>query len=302
MAKVQKNFNLAWLNPSKIKEKKDGNLVPASRADLIRKIADTSSILRGKIAVFKLDALVIENPDLLENFADNISTLVACGVKVFIVHDYTNFLAITCQKYGMIEENIVRQINDEKSYEMVEMALSGHINKRLVTVLCQKGLTAIGISGKDGNLIIAKKIRKSLVINELPIPNYYVSEPLLVSPEILFALEDSSIPTVISPISFNENKKTCILDIDSTVAILASSISADHLFLLCDLKLSGRHFVTIKGEEELAYLQANNKLKLSLSKSLIKAAYHTITNCPGSVHFVDSKIKDGIINALFYPQ
>lgn len=275
------------------------NLITMFSSGLIQKIVETTAGLKGQVAVFRLPGLVIENSALLENFADNIAALVACGVKVFIVPDYPDFLASTCQQYGIMHENMVHQINDEKSYEIVEMVLCSRINKQLVTLLCEKGLTAIGISGKDGNLITANKVRKALIINGAHIPNYYVSEPLSVAPEILFALEDSNIPTVISPISFNERKKTCILDIDSTVAILASSVAADHLFLLCDLKPGSRHFITIRDEEELEGLRMSSNLKFTLSKSLIKAAHHTIINCSGYVHFVDCSTKDGIVDTLF---
>jgi acetylglutamate kinase len=261
-------------------------------------VVERAGELKGQVVVIRLSSKVIEDAELFDHFADNIKTLADCGIKVFIVHDYTTLLPYTIDRFGTVNSQYVSYINNEKTAEIAEMVLSGHVNKQVVSILCSKGLRAIGLSGKDGNLITAKYSQKSLAISGMLDYSLYVSDPLLVFPEILFELEDTNIVTIISPIAFNERGKTCILNIDSTSSMLASTIEADHLFILCKLEDNKKSFITVREREELRGFEIYSDLQV-IDESLIKAAEYVVLNSSGIVHFVNEQVADSVLDALF---
>lgn len=261
-------------------------------------VVERAKELKGQVVVIRLSSNVIEDAELFDHFADNIKTLANCGIKIFIVHDYTALLSSTIDRLGSGTSQYVSHIHDEKTAEIAEMVLSGHVNKQVVSILCRKGLRAIGLSGKDGNLLTAMHSQKSLAISGVLNHSLYVSDPLLVTPEILFELEGTDIITIISPIAFNEKGKTCILNIDSTSSMLASTLEADHLFIFCKLEGNEKSFITVRDKRELKEFEINSDLHL-MDKSLIKAAEYTLLNSSSSVHFVNEQVADSLLEVLF---
>lgn len=296
---MQRNFSLVWLNPSKTFLKKTDHKIKTGPAGLVSKVVERVGELKGQVVVIRLSAKVIEDTELFEHFADNIKTISDCGIKIFIVHDYTTLLSSAIDRFGIVNSQYVSRINDEKNAEIAEMVLSGHVGKQVVSILCRKGLRAIGLSGKDGNLITAKHTQRSLAISGAVNRSLYISEPLLVLPEILFQFEDTNIITIISPIAFNERGKTCILNVDSTASMLASALEADHLFILCKLKDNKKSFITIRDREELNELEICNDLQ-QIDKSLVKAVEYVIINSSSKVHLINEQVTDSLLNALFY--
>ena len=111
-----------------------------------------------------------------------------------------------------------------KLTELIEMIISGRINRDVTSRLCAHDVQAMGLSGKDSHSIIAKKSNTA--------KNSYKGEPLLVNPEILLANDRNNILSVISPIACNEKARTIILDTNLTASMVAASVGADRLIML----------------------------------------------------------------------
>ncbi len=298
---MQKNFSLVLSNVSINKKEKAKNSHDLTATNLIKNIIRRGSEVRDQIIIIKLPSVIIEDDQLLTNFAENVNLISICGAKVFIVHDHTNLVGTTLRAFG-VDEKIVNNIKvaDQKSSQIVEMVLSGYVNKLIVSKFCQAGCHAIGISGKDGNLIQAKKSKLSYkrAIDEDVIDLGFTSEPVMINPEILLSLEDSDIIPIISPVASDESNRTHLLDVNLTTSLIASSLDADYLILPCEELILGEKNLKIKDAKILHKLLQAKKHDPKTIK-LIEAAVCALANSTDCVHFVNATSPDSILLSIF---
>ena len=298
---MQKNFSLVLSNVSINKKEKAKNFHDLTATNLIKNIIRRGSEIRDQIIIIKLPSVIIEDDQLLTNFAENVNLISICGAKVFIVHDHTNLVGTTLRAFG-VDEKIVNNIKvaDQKSSQIVEMVLSGYVNKLIVSKFCQAGCHAIGISGKDGNLIQAKKSKLSYkrAIDEDVIDLGFTSEPVMINPEILLSLEDSDIIPIISPVASDESNRTHLLDVNLTTSLIASSLDADYLILPCEELILGEKNLKIKDAKILHKLLQAKKHDPKTIK-LIEAAVCALANSTDCVHFVNATSPDSILLSIF---
>lgn len=207
-----------------------------STSELIKNIINTNVKLSNAVVVVKLPSRIIEDEALLNNFVENVHALDGGGANIVIIHDYRRMIDTTLDLLCIDRKitNNLMMAADSRTGHIIEMVISGHINKRIVSKLCQIGCTSIGISGKDANLIQAKKIsilRKNPA-HEAIIDFGFIGEPVSINFEILFSLLNSKIIPVISPIALDINGASYLLDIDITAAAVACALDAKYLVLI----------------------------------------------------------------------
>jgi acetylglutamate kinase len=131
------------------------------------------------------------------------------------------------------------RVTDKPTVEVVEMVLAGQINKEIVAAINSQGGKAVGISGKDANLMIARKI------TEMPDPQSnlmqavdigYVGDPETVNPEILDVITKSDLIPVVAPIGVSREGQTLNINADTFASALAAAIKAKRLLLLTDVE------------------------------------------------------------------
>jgi acetylglutamate kinase len=131
------------------------------------------------------------------------------------------------------------RVTDKATVEIVEMVLSGSINKQLVTAINAAGGYAIGLSGKDGNLIRARKLEKRRADPESNIEKVldlgFVGEPASVETKVLEWLERSDIIPVIAPIGVGPGGETYNINADTVAGAIAGAMEATRLLLLTDV-------------------------------------------------------------------
>src|SRR3546814_5796729 len=114
--------------------------------------------------------------------------------------------------------------------EIVEMVLAGSINKQIVTAINGAGGTGIGLSGKDGRLIEARKLRRSVRDPGSNIEKLldlgFVGEPVRVNPEILRTMQNSNLIPVVAPIGIGENGETYNINADTSAGAIAAAVGA----------------------------------------------------------------------------
>ena len=274
-------------------------MLDLAKSSLIKNIITRASEIRDQVLVIKLAPVVIQCDELLANFIDNIRMLNICGAKIIIVHDYTNLVADTLKLFGLDDQFINNlQISNYQRDQIIEMVLSGHINKLIASKLCDHGCSAIGISGKDGNLMQAKKSKlfyKRASEQDI-IDIDFISEPIMINTEILLNFEDINIIPVISPIANDENGRTHLLDANLTASMIASSLGADHLILPKDDGLLGNQNLIIQEAQILKQiLQVNNNNVCTL----LKSAIYALENNTNHVHLIDVSIHDAVLSSMF---
>ena len=194
----------------------------------------------GKTFVIKYGGAAQVEEALKDSFAQDVVLLSFIGIRPVIVHGGGPKISETMKKMGKEPKFVNGQrVTDKETMDIVEMVLGGLINKEIVSLINSHGGKAIGMSGKDGGLIKARKkiIKKSAGTAEEEIVDLgLVGEVEAVYPEILQSLEKDSFIPVISPIGVGSNGETFNINADYVASAIATSLKAEKLILLTDVK------------------------------------------------------------------
>ena len=189
---------------------------------------------RGKTFVIKYGGSIMKSEEAKEAFIEDIVLLKLVGIQVVIVHGGGPKISDLLDRLEIKTEFIkgLRK-TDKETMEVVEMVLSGHINKGLVSDLCKHGINALGLSGKDDRLIQTKK--KYLYENEEQIDIGYVGEVVSINAKMLIDLLDKGYLPIISPVGCDDEGNTYNINADYVASAMSSALSAEKLIILSDV-------------------------------------------------------------------
>ena len=193
----------------------------------------------GETFVIKYSGSALNEPDLADSFVSDVIAMKQMGLKVIIIHGGSSKIDIMLEKFNL-KNNLSEEdrSSTRPSIEVTEMIMSGLINKQIVANISNMGGAAVGISGKDCNLIEAKRVRRAKNISSSNIENIvdigFMGEVISINPEFLLALEDTEIIPVITPIATGEQGETIRLKSDEVAAAIASSLAASKLIIIGD--------------------------------------------------------------------
>lgn len=194
----------------------------------------------GETFVIKFGGSAMGDDSNLKNFASNIVLLKQIGINPIVVHGGGPQIGQMLKKLN-INSSFVDglRITDADTVDVVEMVLAGSINKMIVKEINAAGGRAVGISGKDGNFITAKRVtrtKKDPDSNIEKILNYgFVGEPCKIDTEVLSVFEDSDIIPVIAPIGLGEAGETFNINADTVAGHVAAALQASKLIILSDV-------------------------------------------------------------------
>ncbi|HET6514320.1 MAG TPA: acetylglutamate kinase [Thermodesulfovibrionales bacterium] len=193
----------------------------------------------GKTLVIKYGGAAQIEEGLKNSFAQDVVLLSYIGIRPVIVHGGGPRISQTMKKMGK-EPTFVQgqRVTDRETMDIVEMVLGGLINKEIVALINNHGGKAVGLSGKDGGLIRAKKklIRKAAERGREEIIDIgLVGEVEAVDPTILCSLQRDGFIPVISPIGVGNNGEAFNINADYVASAVASSLKAEKLILLTDV-------------------------------------------------------------------
>ena len=164
------------------------------------------------------------------------------GIKPVVVHGGGPQIAEHLKKQGIISEFVAGlRVTDEKTMEIAEMVLVGKVNQEIITSINEHGGKAVGLSGKEGKIISARKIdiKKLARKNGISIPPKtdigMVGEVDKINPELIKTLEDSGYIPVIAPIGFDDKGNTYNINADHAASKVAGALNATKLILLTDV-------------------------------------------------------------------
>ncbi len=190
--------------------------------------------------VIKFGGHAMGSPELTEAFAQDIVYLKLSGINPIVVHGGGPQIAAMLKKLEIKSEfKHGLRVTDKPTVEVVEMVLAGAINKEIVSAINKQGGKAVGISGKDANLLIAKRI------TEMPDPESnimqavdigYVGDPEEVNPHIVEVISKSDLIPVIAPVGVSREGQTLNINADTFASALAARMKAKRLLLLTDVE------------------------------------------------------------------
>ena len=182
----------------------------------------------GAIIVIKLGGHAMTDLTAMKSFARDIVLMKQCNVNPIIIHGGGPMINATLAKLDITSSfHEGKRITTEEIMEVVEMVLSGKVNKSIVSALNEQGGKAVGLSGKDSSLIYCEQDTPELGC---------VGKIMEINPEVLNSFIDSDFIPVVAPIGYGNNSKTYNINGDTVAGALASSLNADRLLLLTDVE------------------------------------------------------------------
>ncbi len=194
----------------------------------------------GKTFVVKYGGHAMVDEELAALFASDIVLMKQVGVNPIVVHGGGPQIGRMLERLSVKSEFVDGlRITDAKTVEVVEMVLSGTINKSIVSAINAAGGRAVGLSGKDGNLIQAQKLSRTTRDPDSNIEKVldlgFVGEPSLVDPRVLTSLQDSGLIPVIAPIGIGPGGETYNINADTVAGAIAAASGASRLLMLTDV-------------------------------------------------------------------
>lgn len=263
---------------------------------------------KDEIFVIYCDDAILSNPKRLAVFASEIDFLIKLETSVMIVHGGDKLIDPFLEKFG-VDTKYIQEVRviPAQNIELVEMFMSGLINKSIVNALAQVGVSAIGVSGKDCNLLKARKLRSA---SRKPNSNISaiidfgsIGEPISINPESLLAFEDIDIIPVISPVASDDAGNTLYTNPLALATILASSVSAAKLILISEQPgLMNENGVVIQSMDQDKLAVWERKNRNSPASHLASAALTALSNGVESVHIIADNIDNGMLLEVFTEQ
>ncbi len=173
----------------------------------------------------------MEDPMVTERICNDIARLVKAGKKIVVVHGGGKEISRWLERVGLISRFIEGlRYTDSHSIEVIEMVLSGKINKNITSLISSQGINAVGLSGKDADLLICEKIR-SRSGEDLG----SVGEVKKVNCDLLIKLLENNITPIISCIGKSADGETLNINADVAAGSIAQALNVDHAIFLTDV-------------------------------------------------------------------
>jgi len=181
----------------------------------------------GAIVVVKFGGNAMGDAEAMDTFARDIALMRQVGVNPVVVHGGGPMINEMLDRLNIKSEFVRgKRVTDEATIEVVEMVLSGRVNKRIVQAINGQGGRAVGLSGKDANLIVCDQADPDLGL---------VGDPAEINPKILHDMFDAGVIPVIAPLGVGRNGETYNINGDTAAGAIAAALTADRLLLLTDV-------------------------------------------------------------------
>ena len=218
------------------KIKIDGEL----QASLLSEALPYMQRYEGKTVVVKYGGHAMGDAALGKAFARDIALLKQSGVDPVVVHGGGPQIGAMLEKMGIKSEfRAGLRVTDRATVEIVEMVLAGSINKRVVADFNAQGARAIGLCGKDGNMMQVSKLRRTHRDPDSNIESIidlgFVGEPKSVDATVLDMLAGSGLIPIIAPVAFGEDGETYNVNADTFAGAIAGALDAERLLFLTDV-------------------------------------------------------------------
>ncbi|MBU0990108.1 MAG: acetylglutamate kinase [Proteobacteria bacterium] len=260
----------------------------------------------GATVVVKYGGHAMVDEQLKRDFALDIIMMKYVGMNPVVIHGGGPQIGDFLKKLSIESEFVDgMRVTDRQTMDVVEMVLVGKVNKEIVTLINQNGGSAVGLSGKDGNLISARKMKylKKRGENQAPeiIDMGMVGEITSVDNGILVVLMKGKFIPVIAPVGSGSEGETYNINADLVAGEIASSLSARKLILLTDtegvLDKNGTLFSTLKAEE-VRDLIGNRTIKGGMIPK-VNCCLSALSKGVDKAHIIDGRISHAILLEIF---
>jgi len=210
---------------------------PRDKAEILAQALPYIRQFHGKTMVIKYGGNAMTDPALQAAFAEDVVLLKLVGINPVVVHGGGPQIETALKRLGKKGEFIQgMRVTDAETMEVVEWVLAGEVQQDIVGLINQAGGKAVGLTGRDGCMIHAKKLK---LLDFVDATKEYdvgqVGEIVSIDPSLVKALQDDAFIPVISPIGFGDNNESYNINADVVAAKLATVLKAEKLMMLTNI-------------------------------------------------------------------
>jgi acetylglutamate kinase len=259
----------------------------------------------GKTIVIKYGGHAMADEALKRSFALDIILLKYIGINPVIVHGGGPQINETLKRYGIVSE-FVRgmRVTDGATMGVVEMVLTGQVNREVVGYLNQHGGKAVGLSGKDGGLLLCKKLLQEVTGENgttEKIDMGFVGEITRVDPTIIETLEKERFIPVIAPIGVGANGESYNINADLVAGKVAAALKAEKLILLTDVAgvkdTEGKLLTSIQLAEVPRLIDGGVITGGMIPK--VTCCVEALQDGIGKAHIIDGRVEHAVLLEIF---
>ncbi len=260
----------------------------------------------GKTVVIKYGGNAMVKEELKNSFAEDVVLLKYVGINPVVVHGGGPQIGEFLEKLNIPTKFVGgMRVTDKETMNVVEMVLVGKVNKEIVKLINSHGGNAVGLSGKDGNLIVAEKINSEQYLTEVKAPEIidlgYVGKVKKVNPEILKNLIDSKFIPVIAPVGIGEDFEAYNINADIVAGEVAAALKAEKLIMLTDVEgIKDRNGDLIRSLErcKISELIEDRVIRGGMIPK-VKACEVALSGGVKKAHIIDGRIRHSILLEIF---
>jgi len=260
----------------------------------------------GKTVVIKYGGNAMENEDLKSSFARDVVLMKLVGINPIVVHGGGPQIGELLARLN-IESRFVNgmRVTDAQTMDVVEMVLGGQVNKEIVSLINAEGGTAIGLTGKDANLIRARKLEVVDRSPELERPEIIdigrVGEVVSVNVGVIDMLTRGNVIPVIAPIGVGPDGKSYNINADLVAGKVAEAMKAEKLILLTNVSgLKSKEGKVLTG---LTASQVNDLIEDGTIHGgmlpKIRCALNAVENGVRTSHIIDGRVANACLLEIF---
>jgi acetylglutamate kinase len=283
-----------------------GDIAPALKAEILAEALPYIRQYHGKTIVIKYGGNAMIEERLKESFARDVILLKLVGMNPVVVHGGGPQIDDALRKIGK-EGTFVQgmRVTDDETMEVVEWVLGGEVQQDIVMMINQFGGQAVGLTGKDGGLIKAKKMlmtdrndaSKSIDLG-------FVGEISSINPAVVKALQDDAFIPVISPIGFGEDGRAYNINADLVAGKMAEILNAEKLVMMTNIPgVMNREgeLLTELSAQEIDRLFADGTISGGMLPK-ISSALDAARSGVHSVHIIDGRIEHSLLLEILTEQ
>jgi len=283
-----------------------GDIAPALKAEILAEALPYIRQYHGKTIVIKYGGNAMIEERLKESFARDVILLKLVGMNPVVVHGGGPQIDDALRKIGK-EGTFVQgmRVTDDETMEVVEWVLGGEVQQDIVMMINQFGGQAVGLTGKDGGLIKAKKMlvtdrndaSKSIDLG-------FVGEISSINPAVVKALQDDAFIPVISPIGFGEDGRAYNINADLVAGKMAEILNAEKLVMMTNIPgVMNREgeLLTDLSAQEIDRLFADGTISGGMLPK-ISSALDAARSGVHSVHIIDGRIEHSLLLEILTEQ
>ena len=279
---------------------------PHAKADILAQALPYIRKFHGKTMVIKYGGNAMTDPALQRAFAEDVVLLKLVGINPVVVHGGGPQIETAVRRGGK-EGHFIQgmRVTDAETMEVVEWVLAGEVQQDIVGLINQAGGKAVGLTGRDGAMIRAKKLK--MLDQQNPSLEHdvgQVGDIVAIDPSVVKALQDDAFIPVVSPIGFGEENESYNINADVVASRLATTLHAEKLLLLTNipgvLNKAGQLLPTLTARQ-IDELVADGTIsggmlpKIAGAIDAAKAGVH-------AVHIVDGRVPHAMLLEILTDQ